>query len=105
MASIKLVYIGGGSSRGAGTMASFLERGEQFAGSEVVLVDLDPDHLEIVRRMAQRIADEKGLDITDPRHHRSPRRPSPTPTPSSPASVPAGSRRAPSTSGSPSSTA
>lgn len=64
MASIKLVYIGGGSSRGAGTMASFLERGEQFSGSEVVLVDLDPDHLEIVRRMAQRIADEKGLDIT-----------------------------------------
>lgn len=64
MASIKLVYIGGGSSRGAGTMASFLERGEQFAGSEVVLVDLDPDHLEVVRRVAQRIADHKGLDIT-----------------------------------------
>lgn len=64
MASIKLVYIGGGSSRGAGTMASFLERGEQFAGSEVVLVDLDPDHLEVVRRVARRIADHKGLDIT-----------------------------------------
>jgi 6-phospho-beta-glucosidase len=64
MAAIKLVYIGGGSSRGAGTMASFLERGEHFQGSEVVLVDLDPDRLEIVRRLAQRIADVKGLDIT-----------------------------------------
>lgn len=64
MASIKLVYIGGGSSRGAGTMASFLERGEHFRGSEVVLVDLDPERLEIVRRLAQRIADNKGLDIT-----------------------------------------
>jgi 6-phospho-beta-glucosidase len=64
MASIKLVYIGGGSSRGAGTMASFLERGDHFAGSEVVLVDLNPERLEIVRRMAQRIADVKGLDIT-----------------------------------------
>ena len=64
MAAIKLVYIGGGSSRGAGTMASFLERGEHFQGSEVVLVDLDPDRLEIVRRLAQRIGDVKGLDIT-----------------------------------------
>ncbi len=64
MASIKLVYLGGGSSRGAGTMASFLERGEQFAGSEVVLVDLNPERLQIVRRLAQRIATHKGLDIT-----------------------------------------
>ncbi len=51
MASIKLVYIGGGSSRGAGTMASFLERGELLRGSELVLGDLDPDRLEIVSRM------------------------------------------------------
>lgn len=64
MAAIKLVYIGGGSSRGAGTMASFLERGEQFAGSEVVLVDLDADRLAIVEQIARRIAAAKGLDIT-----------------------------------------
>ena len=64
MAAIKLVYVGGGSSRAAGTMASFFEHGDEFAGSEVVLVDIDPDHLEVVRRIAQRIADVKGLDIT-----------------------------------------
>ncbi|TXK18904.1 glycoside hydrolase [Homoserinibacter sp. GY 40078] len=64
MAGIKMVYIGGGSSRGAGTVASFLERGAEFDGSEIVLVDLDPDHLEIVRSIGQRIADAKGLDVT-----------------------------------------
>ena len=64
MAAIKMVYLGGGSSRAAGTMASFLEHGKEFAGSEVVLVDIDPDHLEVVRRIAQRIADVKGLDVT-----------------------------------------
>ncbi len=41
MARIKLAYIGGGSTRAAGTMASFVSRGEQFSGSEVVLIDLD----------------------------------------------------------------
>ncbi len=63
MAAIKLVYVGGGSSRAAGTMASFFEHGAEFDGSEVVLVDIDPDHLEVVRRGAPRSAHDKGLDI------------------------------------------
>ena len=37
MARIKLAYIGGGSTRGAGTMASLPPPGEDFDGSEVVL--------------------------------------------------------------------
>ena len=45
MARIKLVYVGGGSTRAAGTMASFMHNGADFDGSEVVLVDLDPDRL------------------------------------------------------------
>ncbi|MDR1430708.1 MAG: glycoside hydrolase [Propionibacteriaceae bacterium] len=63
MASIKLVYIGGGSSRAPGTVASFLKKGAQFAGSEIVLVDLDPDRLDVVRQIAQRIIDHDQLDI------------------------------------------
>ena len=43
MARLKIAYIGGGSTRGAGTMASFIEQGENFAGSEIVLIDLDAD--------------------------------------------------------------
>ena len=64
MARIKVVYLGGGSSRAAGTMASLLEQGENFNGSEVVLVDLDPGRLAIVQTIAEKIARGKGLDIT-----------------------------------------
>ena len=64
MARIKLVYLGGGSTRGAGTMASLIENGSDFDGSEVVLVDLEPDRLELIRTLAQKMANARGLDIT-----------------------------------------
>ena len=64
MASIKLVYIGGGSSRGAGTIASILEHGEEFDGSEIVIQDVDPARLKAVEAIGQKIAQSKGLDIT-----------------------------------------
>jgi 6-phospho-beta-glucosidase len=63
MARIKLVYLGGGSTRAAGTMASFLANGTDFDGSEVVLVDLDPDRLELIRVLARKMARARGLDI------------------------------------------
>ena len=63
MARIKLAYIGGGSTRGAGTMASFLHQGADFDGSEVVLIDLEPERLELVRRLAEQMAKARGLDI------------------------------------------
>lgn len=64
MASVKIAYIGGGSSRAPGTVASLIERGKSFDGSEVVLVDLDQDTLDIVQRLATRMATVKGVDIT-----------------------------------------
>jgi 6-phospho-beta-glucosidase len=64
MAQIKLVYLGGGSTRAAGTMASFLENGEDFDGSEVVLVDLDETRLALVRTLAEKMAKTRGLTIT-----------------------------------------
>ena len=63
MARIKLVYLGGGSTRAAGTMASFMANGADFDGSEVVLVDLDPDRLELIRTLAEKMARARGLDI------------------------------------------
>lgn len=63
MARIKLVYLGGGSTRAAGTMASFMHQGSDFDGSEVVLVDLDPERLELIRTLAQKLARARGLDI------------------------------------------
>src|SRR6266496_735951 len=64
MARIKLAYIGGGSTRAAGTMASFVHQGENFDGSEVVLIDLNEEHLRIVQTLARKMARAKGLDIT-----------------------------------------
>lgn len=64
MARIKLAYVGGGSSRAAGTMASLLWHGEHFDGSHVVLIDQREDHLEVVATIARRMARAQGLDIT-----------------------------------------
>ena len=64
MARIKLAYVGGGSTRAAGTMASFIHQGENFDGSEVVLIDLDEERLGIVQTIARKMARARGLDIT-----------------------------------------
>ena len=64
MARIKLAYIGGGSTRAAGTMASFIWQGAQFNGSEVALVDLDEEHLSVVATIARKMARARRLDLT-----------------------------------------
>ena len=64
MARIKLAYIGGGSTRGPGTMASLIHQGENFAGSEVVLIDLDDERLSLVKRLSDKMARARGLDLT-----------------------------------------
>ena len=63
MARIKMAYIGGGSTRAAGTMASFVHQGENFDGSEVVLIDLDAERLGIVQTIAQKMARARGLNL------------------------------------------
>src|SRR5436190_1881964 len=64
VARIKWAYIGGGSTRAAGTMASFVQQGENFDGSEVVLIDLNEEQLRIVQTITQKLARAKGLDLT-----------------------------------------
>ncbi|HEY3547300.1 MAG TPA: glycoside hydrolase [Propionicimonas sp.] len=63
MAAVKLVYIGGGSSRGAGTVASILAHGQEFDGSEIVIQDVNPERLQAVETIASKIARAQGLDI------------------------------------------
>ncbi|GCE13861.1 family 4 glycosyl hydrolase [Tengunoibacter tsumagoiensis] len=64
MARIKLAYIGGGSTRGPGTVASLIEQGQNFVGSEIVLIDLNEERLKIVQKIAQKMAAVRGLDLT-----------------------------------------
>lgn len=65
MAKIKLAYIGGGSTRGPGTMASFIHQGKNFDGSEVVLIDLpgSAERLALVKQIADKMVRARGLDI------------------------------------------
>ena len=63
MASLSLVYIGGGSTRAPGTVASLIEQGENFAGSEIVLFDTAPERLELVRTIGEKMARNRGLDL------------------------------------------
>jgi 6-phospho-beta-glucosidase len=45
-------------------MAAFIyNHGASFAGSEVVLIDLDAAHLDIVRRLSERMAATRGMDL------------------------------------------
>jgi 6-phospho-beta-glucosidase len=64
MARIKIAYVGGGSTRAAGTMASFIEQGENFAGSEIALIDLDEARLALVKTLADKMLRARGLDLT-----------------------------------------
>lgn len=63
MARIKLAYIGGGSTRAPGTMASFVNQGENFNGSEVVLIDLDQERLDLVKTLTDKMARARNLDL------------------------------------------
>ena len=77
MARIRMAYIGGGSTRGAGTMASFIHQGENFDGSEVVLIDLDPERLDLIQtagRAHGQGARARSHDRGDDRSPRGPRR-------------------------------
>ena len=64
MARIKMAYVGGGSTRAPGTMASFIAQGENFAGSEVVLIDFNTERLALVKTIADKMARNAGLDLT-----------------------------------------
>ena len=64
MARVKIAYIGGGSTRAPGTVASFIRQAGNFAGSEIVLHDLDPERLDLVQRLAARMIEVQGADLT-----------------------------------------
>ncbi|HEX7041424.1 MAG TPA: hypothetical protein VF202_15005 [Trueperaceae bacterium] len=64
MARIRLAYVGGGSTRAPGTVASLIEQGENFDGSELVLIDLHEDRLAVVETLARKMAHGKGIDLT-----------------------------------------
>jgi 6-phospho-beta-glucosidase len=63
MAAIKPVYLGGAATRGPGTIASLVRHARNFAGSEIVLADIDAERLALVERLGQRIIADAGVDL------------------------------------------
>ncbi|MDV6375459.1 glycoside hydrolase [Deinococcus arenicola] len=63
MAQVKIAYIGGGSTRAPGTVASFIRQAANFSGSEIVLQDLDGDRLDLVCRLSRKMAHAQGAHI------------------------------------------
>lgn len=63
MARLKLAYVGGGSTRAPGTMASLIAQAANFAGSEIVLIDLDAERLALVQTLSQRLIANAGADL------------------------------------------
>lgn len=63
MASLKIAYIGGGSTRAPGTIACWIAQGGNFAGSEIVLIDMDEKRLAIVKALGEKMARAAGVDI------------------------------------------
>jgi 6-phospho-beta-glucosidase len=64
VARIRIAYVGGGSTRAPGTMASLIAQAERFTGSEIVLIDLDPERLALVQTIARKMARCRGVDLT-----------------------------------------
>ena len=63
MASIKLAYIGGGSTRAPGTVASIIHQGKNFDGSELVLIDLNEEKLKLVKTIGDKLAKAKSIKL------------------------------------------
>jgi 6-phospho-beta-glucosidase len=45
-------------------MASLIYQGQNFQGSEVVLIDIDGSHLELVKTLSDKMARNRGIDLT-----------------------------------------
>ncbi|AZI44725.1 glycoside hydrolase (plasmid) [Deinococcus psychrotolerans] len=63
MAQVKIAYIGGGSTRAPGTVASFIRQAANFSGSEIVLQDLNEEQLDLVCRLSRKMAAAQGADL------------------------------------------
>jgi 6-phospho-beta-glucosidase len=64
MARLKIAYIGGGSTRAPGTNLAWINQHENFSGSEIVLIDINEEHLQVVKTLANKMAQAAGADLT-----------------------------------------
>lgn len=63
MDDLKIVLIGAGSTVFTPGLIADLAASELLRGATVALVDIDPDAVDVMTRLAQRISDERGGDL------------------------------------------
>ncbi len=64
MSRPRIVVVGGGSQFSIGLCESFVDYArDDLAGSDVVLLDIKPDHLAVVHGFASRLAEATGVDM------------------------------------------
>jgi alpha-galactosidase len=64
MSGVKIAVIGAGSAQFSAGLVNDLCRTESLAGSHVTFMDIKPEPMEIIHRLALRFADELGVDHT-----------------------------------------
>lgn len=64
MSGVKIAVIGAGSAQFSAGLVNDLCRTESLAGSHVAFMDINPEPMEIVQKLAVRFADELGVDYT-----------------------------------------
>ena len=64
MARVKIAIIGGGSAYCAGLMQAFVRAGHLLRGSEICLMDINQETLEIIWKLGSRMAEAAGADLT-----------------------------------------
>jgi 6-phospho-beta-glucosidase len=63
MAQLRIAYLGGGSTRAAGTIESFVSRAHEFSGSEICLIDIDEERVSLIQRLGTKMAEARGADL------------------------------------------
>jgi len=63
MPSVRIAIIGGGSPYVPGILHSFAHAGQVLAGSEIVLMDIDPSRLPMMAALGRRMVAEAGADL------------------------------------------
>lgn len=63
MPSVKIAIIGGGSPYVPGILYSFAHAGQVLAGSEIVLMDVDPSRLPMMAALGRRMMAEAAADL------------------------------------------
>ncbi|MCB0045805.1 MAG: hypothetical protein KDD92_10265 [Caldilineaceae bacterium] len=62
--ALKIAIIGGGSAYAPSLLYAFIQQAATFVGGELALMDITQPQLAIVQRLAQRMAETAGADLT-----------------------------------------